>query len=178
MKLTNINAVMGRKVAGSRRESTDAKKARIAVEMATMGFAVYLGQLLAARTEDGRTGAQTLKDGGVLDFGSFDFAGIKVAPENAKISLQAVPEWGCPTCRSVTGSGYAQSNAGVNVDNLAGVNFFLNPRTNRLFTISPSCWDKYFAVEHSSRFISMADYAERLKKAQSSQADVKKGAKS
>ena len=57
------------------------------------------------------------------------------------LSLRSISLWGCPFCGSAHGSGVGVSRS-INVSALEGNQFYYNPLTQQLFTISATCLRK------------------------------------
>ena len=130
-------------------EREENRKARIAAYMAQVpekGI-YHLGRLLALAGM-----AQDLANGASIPVSDLTLNGTKLTmKEGTVISLETLSSWGCLACKSAHGSHKYPSNA-VNPSKLATNLFYFNSVTGELFTISSTCWDKYFAVEYGTKF--------------------------
>jgi hypothetical protein len=101
-----------------------------------------IGKLLENDVE-GVSLAQRLAQGEEIELNSITVADqyLPLQPR-LTLSLNSLSEWGCPACHSAHGSGVAPSR-NISADELAKNEFYYNPATERLFTISKTCFKKY-----------------------------------
>jgi len=135
---------------GVNNESEDKRIARLTAFYAAKENSKFyaVGQLLAT-AHKGKTLAAHLADGAEFAMGTVSINGVSYPlREGFVLSLDTVAKgetaWGCVACRSAHGSGVAPSKA-VNVKTLASNQFYYNPATKDLFTVSATCWNKYVA---------------------------------
>ncbi len=116
----------------------ESRQARIERTLAGTGPLWQVGKLLTA-VKDGKTLAQRLAEGEEIGRNALDFP--HELPEQFNLSLQSISLWGCPFCGSAHGSGVGVSRS-VNIAALEGNQFYYNPLTRQLFTISTTCLRK------------------------------------
>lgn len=103
-----------------------------------------VGRVLANQADATRSIAEVLAGGEDVELEAVTIEG-KVLPlqEGFTLSLAKLPQaWGCPACHSAHGSGVWPSTS-VNAGNLETCEFYYNPQTRLLFTISKTCWRDY-----------------------------------
>ena len=127
----------------------ESRQARIERTLAGTGPLFQIGNLLAVMKE-GRTLAQRLAEGAEIEREALDFQ--YPLPEQFRLSLQSIRIWGCPFCGTAHGSGFGISRA-VNVANLESNQFYYNPATQQLFTISATCLRKQSGL--AERFVDL-----------------------
>jgi hypothetical protein len=110
--------------------------ARVARTVGSSGPLVDMGKLLAGVGAEGYTYADGVAKGESVNVANV-LEGVPLRP-GIVISLQTIKEWGCPYCGSAHGSGVSYSRR-VSASYLAKNQFFFNPQTNSLFTISKGC---------------------------------------
>jgi hypothetical protein len=120
----------------------ESRQARIERTLAGTGPLLQLGRLLT-KTKNGKTLAQCLAEGEEIGRDALDFA--YPLPEQFRLSLESVSLWGCPFCGSAHGSGVGVSRS-VSVLGLESNQFYYNPLTQQLFTISATCLRKQSAL--------------------------------
>lgn len=116
----------------------ESRQARLERTLAGTGPLLQVGKLLT-RTKDGKTLAQYLADG--EEIGREALAFPHPLPEQFRLSLQSIALWGCPFCGTAHGSGVGVSRS-VNAAGLESNQFYYNPLTQQLFTISATCLRK------------------------------------
>jgi hypothetical protein len=113
------------------------------------------GRVLANQADATRTVAEVLGGGEDVELETVTIEG-KVLPlqEGFTLSLANLPQtWGSPACHSAHGSGVWPSTS-VNARNLERCEFYYNPETKLLFTISKTCWRDYVEkLRVVSRFV-------------------------
>ena len=125
----------------------ESRPARIERTLAGAGPLLQIGKLLA-KTKDGKTLAQRLAEGEEIGRDALDF--MHPLPEHFNLSLKSISFWGCPFCGTAHGSGVGVSRS-VNVAGLEGNQFYYNPLTQQLFTISTTCLGKQAGL--AERFV-------------------------
>ena len=134
----------------------ESRQARIERTLAGTGPLWQVGKLLTA-VKDGKTLAQRLAEGEEIGRDALNFP--HALPEQFSLSLQSICLWGCPFCGSAHGSGVGVSRS-VNIAALEGNQFYYNPLTRQLFTISATClrkqpelWERFTdsPMQHASK---------------------------
>ena len=116
----------------------ESRQARIERTLSGTGPVWQVGRLLT-RLKDGKTLAQRLAEGEEIRRDALDFR--YPLPEQFLLSLGSISLWGCPFCGTAHGSGVGVSRS-VNISSLEGNQFYYNPLTQQLFTISATCLRK------------------------------------
>ena len=125
----------------------ESRQARLERTLAGTGPLLQAGKLLA-KMKDGKTLAQYLAEGEEIGREALDFP--HPLPEQFRLSLNSISLWGCPFCGSAHGSGVGVSRF-VSVSGLEGNQFYYNPLTQQLFTISATCLRKQAGL--AERFV-------------------------
>lgn len=118
--------------------SKESRQARIERTLAGTGPLLQVGKLLT-QIKDGKTLAHRLAEGEEIGCDALNFP--HPLPEQFSLSLRSISVWGCPFCGTAHGSGVGISRS-VNVPGLEGNQFYYNPLTQQLFTISATCLRK------------------------------------
>jgi hypothetical protein len=116
-----------------------------------------VGKLLAyPADEHGTTGAELIAQGGSVEIESLEVNGMTLPLSSGfALSLDNLKVWGCLACGSAQGS-HRYPSQKVNVNLLAANDFYYNPSTQELFTISPTCWGKYIkALGNAKHFVTV-----------------------
>ncbi len=102
-----------------------------------------VGKLLSVQVS-GTTLAEMMVKGETLELESITaLNGVSLPLQTGfKMSLKNVSHWGCPACKSAHGSGVYPSRE-VDATRLARSEFYYNPATKALFTISETCFGDY-----------------------------------
>jgi hypothetical protein len=116
----------------------ESRQARIERTLGGTGALFRVGRLLAT-VKNGKTLAQHLAEGEEIGRDVLDFP--YPLHEQFRLSLPAISLWGCPFCGTAHGSGVGVSRS-VNVASLESNQFYYNPLTQQLFTISATCLKK------------------------------------
>ena len=134
------------RLGGSPSEALDVRVARMTAHWKNTDNAVIytVGQLLKSPLGDGRTLATVLVAGESFPIESVPMAnGTVLALQPGFIlSLSTLNVWGCIACHSAHGSGVYPSKRAT-VAGLESNEFYYNPKTKALFTISATCWGSY-----------------------------------
>jgi hypothetical protein len=125
----------------------ESRQARIERTLSGTGPVLRVGKLLTA-VKNGKTLAQRLAAGEEIERDALDFP--YPLHEQFRLSLQSIWLWGCPFCGSAHGSGIGVSRS-VSVPGLEGNQFYYNPLTQQLFSISATCLRKQSVL--AERFV-------------------------
>ena len=125
----------------------ESRQGRIERTLAGTGPLFQVGKLLAAVHND-KTLAQRLAEGEEIGRDALNFQ--YSLHEQFRLSLQSISLWGCPFCGSAHGSGVGVSRS-INVPSLESNQFYYNPLTQQLFTISATCLRKQSGL--AERFV-------------------------
>ncbi len=130
-----------------------------------------VGKLLSQKHERKTLAQYVISEGIELDKISINGNTLPLEP-GFKLSLDSILNWGCPACHSAHGSGVWPSTS-VNAGNLERCEFYYNPETRLLFTISKTCWDDYVEkLGAVSRFVEVPSTTQKISAESSSQSDL------